>query len=90
MESAAVVPLLVPWGERHAYVVTGVGTAGRVLAGHFDKALHVSPFLPMDLDYVVTYTAPGDRLLVRGGDRLGWRRVRPTVNALKSYWRGQP
>jgi hypothetical protein len=29
-------------------------------------------------------------LLVRIGDRLGWRRVRPAVDALKSYWRGQP
>jgi hypothetical protein len=29
-------------------------------------------------------------LLVRAGDRLGWRRVRPTVDALKSYWRGRP
>ena len=29
-------------------------------------------------------------LLVRGADRLGWRRVRPTMDALKSYWRGKP
>jgi len=26
-------------------------------------------------------------LLIRIGDRLGWRRVRPTVDTLKSYWR---
>ena len=48
-----------PWHERHPYVV---GPPGQ---HRFAKALHVSPFLPMDLDYVVTYTAPGDRLLVR-------------------------
>ncbi len=48
-----------PWHERHTYVV---GAPGR---HRFAKALHVSPFLPMDLDYVVTYTAPLDRLLVR-------------------------
>jgi hypothetical protein len=29
-------------------------------------------------------------LLVRVGDRLGCRRVRPTLDALKSYWRGPP
>lgn len=29
-------------------------------------------------------------LLVRGGDRLGWRRVRQPLDRLKSYWRGPP
>ncbi len=47
-----------PWHERTAYVVGPPG-------GHrFAKELHVSPFLPMDLDYELRYTAPGQRLTV--------------------------
>jgi len=37
--------------------------------------MHVSPFLPMDLDYELRYTAPSERLMVgldviRGSERL--------------------
>jgi uncharacterized protein len=58
-----------PWHERHAYVV---GPPGR---HRFGKELHVSPFLPMGVDYELRYTAPGSRLTVgldvlRGGQRL--------------------
>ena len=58
-----------PWHERTAYVVGGPGEY------RFAKALHVSPFLPMDLDYRLRYRAPGDRLAVvidvmRGRQRL--------------------
>ena len=35
-----------PWGERHAYVLPAAERAGE-----FDKALHVSPFMPMDQRY---------------------------------------
>jgi DUF1365 family protein len=47
-----------PWHERHAYVV---GPPGR---HRFAKELHVSPFLPPDLDYELRYTAPGPELTV--------------------------
>jgi len=47
-----------PWHDRHAYVV---GPPGR---HRFAKELHVSPFLPSDLDYQLRYTAPGERLAV--------------------------
>ena len=58
-----------PWHERHAYVV---GPPGR---HRFAKVMHVSPFLPMDVDYELRYSAPGERLVVRldvvrGGERL--------------------
>ena len=58
-----------PWHERHVYVV---GSPGR---HRFAKAMHVSPFLPMDLDYELRYTAPSERLMVgldviRGSERL--------------------
>lgn len=47
-----------PWHDRYAYVV---GSPGR---HRFAKELHVSPFLPMGLDYGLRYTAPGERLTV--------------------------
>ena len=47
-----------PWHDRHAYVV---GPPGR---HRFAKELHVSPFLPMGLDYELRYSAPGEHLTV--------------------------
>jgi uncharacterized protein len=41
-----------PWHERHPYVV---GPPGR---HDVRKSLHVSPFLPEDLTYEITYTPP--------------------------------
>lgn len=70
-----------PWKDRHCYVVDarpGAGdgpTPGPVAVGRIDrrgrvraempKALHVSPFMPMDQTYRLTCTAPGDRLWLR-------------------------
>jgi DUF1365 family protein len=50
-----------PWRERHAYVLEmdGVGAARR-----FPKALHVSPFMAMDMDYVWRGTEPGQDLAI--------------------------
>ena len=44
-----------PWGERHAYVLR----RARRSPGGFDKALHVSPFMPMDQRYTWRAPAPG-------------------------------
>ena len=46
-----------PWGERHAYVLEAGNRT--VNGGDFDKALHVSPFMPMDQRY--TLARPGAR-----------------------------
>jgi uncharacterized protein len=46
-----------PWGERHAYVITGT-------EAEMTKALHVSPFLGMEARYRVRLTAPGRTLSV--------------------------
>jgi len=41
-----------PWGERHCYVLDGpAGAAGDARCWRSDKRLHVSPFMPMDLQY---------------------------------------
>ena len=56
-----------PWGERRCYVLGPRRTTTR-------KAMHVSPFMPMDLSYDWRFTAPGERLgvgmaLERGGEK---------------------
>jgi DUF1365 family protein len=47
-----------PWGERHAYVLDADTAEPRPhgLRFAFRKAFHVSPFLPMDMDYRWTFT----------------------------------
>jgi len=40
-----------PWNERHAYVLDARAQRGPAFRFQFDKAFHVSPFLPMDLRY---------------------------------------
>jgi DUF1365 family protein len=66
-----------PWNERHAYVLPAAASAadGERLRFRFAKDFHVSPFLPMDLAYDWSFTAPGERLGVhmrvsRGGQAL--------------------
>jgi len=50
-----------PWNERHAYVLpAGEGA----LRFRFGKAFHVSPFLPMSLQYDWRFSEPGMRLAV--------------------------
>ncbi len=46
-----------PWGERHAYVISGAN-------GDMAKALHVSPFMAMDHRYRVHAGVPGQRLAI--------------------------
>jgi hypothetical protein len=66
-----------PWGERHAYVLplaTAERTGTRGWRFGFDKAFHVSPFMPMDMRYDWRFGPPGDALDVhmenfRGGER---------------------
>lgn len=48
-----------PWHDRWSYVVDGPGRH------RFSKKMHVSPFLPMGVDYEMSYTAPGETLVVR-------------------------
>src|SRR5262249_21496722 len=52
-----------PWGERHAYALSGQN-GSHVLTGRSDKQLHVSPFMGMDHQYQWNVGVPGDRLSV--------------------------
>lgn len=55
-----------PWGERQAYVLPASTGAprGEWLSWTFQKSFHVSPFFPMDHQYVWNFSAPGDQLRV--------------------------
>ena len=50
-----------PWGERHHYVLD----ATRAATARHAKALHVSPFLPIDMEYRISWTVPDDELSLR-------------------------
>jgi DUF1365 family protein len=65
-----------PWDERHLYAV-GARRATRagVVDARFAKSFHVSPFLPMDLEYRWRLTVPGDRLLVHMENHRGGRKL---------------
>jgi uncharacterized protein len=60
-----------PWGERHAYVLDARAAErdGGTLVFRFAKNFHVSPFLPMDLDYEWRFSEPGERIAVHMVDR---------------------
>ncbi len=71
-----------PWGERHQYVLdvgaAGVGggaTGSRHLRFRLDKEFHVSPFMPMAMQYHWSFSEPRQRLVVQiqnlaGGEPL--------------------
>jgi len=52
-----------PWNERHAYVLDCRHAEG-LHRFQFGKAFHVSPFMPMTLQYDWRFTTPGDSLNV--------------------------
>lgn len=70
-----------PWRERHCYVLPASGAAndraqdGGILKFEPEKAMHVSPFMPMEIDYDWRFSSPDDKLNVhmvnyRQGARL--------------------
>lgn len=66
-----------PWGERHVYALPMERNLGSPERPHFrtPKAFHVSPFMPMDLEYVWHLNCPGERLLVHLDERQGARKL---------------
>jgi DUF1365 family protein len=61
-----------PWNERHAYVLRGTDSALRY---RLAKEFHVSPFMPMDLEYDWRFAPPGATLAVRMESRHAGRVV---------------
>lgn len=66
-----------PWKTRHAYVLPMARNQGSADKPRFltPKAMHVSPFLPMELDYAWRLTRPGEQLLVHLEDLREGRKV---------------
>lgn len=65
-----------PWGQRHAYVLRTPADAPaergtRVVRGEHAKALHVSPFQPMERRHHWSASAPGPTLSVHIENRQG-------------------
>jgi len=64
-----------PWKERHQYVLPVVGDDAAFKHFGFDKAFHVSPFLPMEMQYRWSFNQPDERLSVhmqnyQNGERM--------------------
>lgn len=53
-----------PWGERHMYVLprSGADTDRHILEWRLDKEFHVSPFMPMDMQYKWRFSQPEEKL----------------------------
>jgi DUF1365 family protein len=70
-----------PWGERHCYVLDrSECDTSRMLKRSHAKDFHVSPFLPMDMEYRWALSTPGERLLVHIDDcRNGEPDLRATL-----------
>ncbi|MBP6515365.1 MAG: DUF1365 domain-containing protein, partial [Steroidobacteraceae bacterium] len=55
-----------PWDQRHTYVLPrgDAEPEGHSLRWRFGKSFHVSPFMPMDMDYDWCFNEPAESLLV--------------------------
>jgi uncharacterized protein len=53
-----------PWKERHQYVLSIDPAHGKTKRFGFDKDFHVSPFLPMDMQYAWNFSEPSQGLYV--------------------------
>lgn len=68
-----------PWGEQHCYVLASSSEAGQLATNSSGlrrwrqaKQMHVSPFMPMDMEYEWSISRPGDRLgIYMQNSRLG-------------------
>ncbi len=66
-----------PWGERDTYVLPASQNTRASAALRFQpsKKMHVSPFMPMEIDYDWSFTTPGDRLNVFMGNYVSGERL---------------
>jgi DUF1365 family protein len=66
-----------PWGEQDTYVLPDSMDIGQRGVKRFrpKKKMHVSPFMPMDVEYDWCFTAPADRLSVYMANSSGGKRM---------------
>jgi DUF1365 family protein len=74
-----------PWKERHAYVLRPpqAGSGPLPMRFRLSKAFHVSPFMPMDLDYAWSFSLPGETLAVHMRNSRAGRRLFDATLVLK-------
>jgi DUF1365 family protein len=55
-----------PWGEQHCYVLHEAMNRGDAIHKRYgpNKEMHVSPFMPMEVDYDWRFSPPADRLTI--------------------------
>lgn len=53
-----------PWGQRHFYPLFNLQNDGNALVAHFDKKLHVSPFMSMDFTYAFSMAKRGEKTII--------------------------
>jgi uncharacterized protein len=65
-----------PWGERHCYVLAAADNkASKGFSFDFDKQMHVSPFMTMDMSYKARLTDPGEALYVGMSNRHNGKKI---------------
>ena len=66
-----------PWGEEYlrAFDARTATEDGEWHTFRLDKEFHVSPFMPMDMDYDWRFTAPGEQLAVHMTSRRQGREI---------------
>ena len=76
-----------PWGERHCYVLSEKMNQGKASHKRYTpaKKMHVSPFMPMDVDYDWRFSSPADYLSVHmGNSRQGQKIFDATLEFKRS------
>ena len=65
-----------PWGEQDTYVLPAIDNIGRGRTWRFQpkKKMHVSPFIPMDVDYDWCFNTPSDLTSVYMANSSGGKR----------------
>jgi DUF1365 family protein len=76
-----------PWGERDVYVMECDGAVVTGSSWHFQpsKKMHVSPFMPMEIDYDWVMSRPGAELSVYMANSKDGKRFFDATLSLKSH-----
>lgn len=77
----------IPWRERHAYVLTEAmnEASGPRKRYRMSKRFHVSPFMPMDIEYDWRFTEPGENLNIHMIDYREGKKVFDATLTLKRH-----